>query len=213
MNASVRSRRPIAQMPKERLTAFSDGVIAIIITIMVLELKTPAGESWSALAPQVPLFLSYALSFLYVAIYWNNHHHLMHAAEHVSASILWANTHLLFWMSLIPFSTAWMAEHHHAAAPVAVYGVSLLMPAIAYFLLQIAIVRSHAPGGVLASALGRDYKGKLSMVLYAAAIAFAFRVPQVSLAIYIAVAALWFLPDRRIERALVQADQGGTHSS
>ena len=189
-------------MNKERLTAFSDGVIAIIITIMVLELKAPHGDDWAALTKLVPTFLSYVLSFLYVAIYWNNHHHLLQASPRVNGAILWANMHLLFWLSLIPFATAWMGENHYARLPTALYGLSLLMPAIAYYILQIAIVGLHGRDGALGKALGRDLKGKISPVLYLIAFAVAFFEPRVSQAIYVAVALMWLIPDRRIENAL-----------
>jgi uncharacterized membrane protein len=189
-------------MNKERLTAFSDGVIAIIITIMVLELKAPHGDNWAALTKLVPTFLSYVLSFLYVAIYWNNHHHLMHASPRVNGAILWANMHLLFWLSLIPFATAWMGENHYARLPTALYGIALLMPAIAYYLLQRAIIGLHGSEGALAKALGRDLKGRISPVLYLAGFALAFFEPRLSLAIYVVVALVWLIPDRRIENAL-----------
>jgi uncharacterized membrane protein len=186
-------------VPKERLAAFSDGVIAIIITIMVLELKVPHGADWPALAKLVPVFLNYVLSFVYVAIYWNNHHHLLNTVERVSSGILWANMHPLFWLSLIPFATGWMGENHFARLPTALYGVALLMPAIAYYILQRAIVLHHGKDGHLARALGRDLKGKISPVLYLAAIIIAFFVPWVSHAIYVCVALVWLVPDRRIE--------------
>jgi uncharacterized membrane protein len=187
-------------MSTERLKAFSDGVIAIIITIMVLELKAPRGDDWSALAHLTPAFLSYVLSFVYVAIYWNNHHHLLHASERVDSSILWANMHLLFWLSLIPFATAWMGENQFSRLPTALYGVALLMPAIAYYILQTALVRQQGPEGPLAKALGRDIKGKVSPILYAAAIAFAFVIPWVSYGIFVLVALMWLVPDKRIEK-------------
>jgi len=189
-------------MPKERLAAFSDGVIAIIITIMVLELKVPQGADWGALAPIFPVFLSYVLSFLYVAIYWNNHHHLLHSFSRVSGLILWANTHLLFWLSLVPFATAWMGQNHFAPVPTALYGVALLMPALAYYLLEQAIMWTQGPDSTLKKALGRDIKGKASLVLYAVAIGFAFAYPWIAGAIYIFVALMWLVPDRRIERAI-----------
>jgi uncharacterized membrane protein len=189
-------------MNKERLTAFSDGVIAIIITIMVLELKAPHGDDWMALAKLLPTFLSYVLSFLYVAIYWNNHHHLLQACPRVNGAILWANMHLLFWLSLIPFATAWMGENHYSRLPTALYGVSLLMPAIAYYLLQLAIIGMHGREGALGQALGRDLKGKISAPLYLVAFALAFFEPLLSQAIYVAVALAWLIPDRRIENAL-----------
>ena len=189
-------------MPTERLTAFSDGVVAIIITIMVLELKVPHGADWAALAKLTPVFLSYVLSFVYVAIYWNNHHHLLHTCKRTDGTILWANMHLLFWLSLIPFATGWMGENQFTRLPTALYGVALLMPAIAYYLLQIAIVRRHGPEGALAKALGSDFKGKVSPVLYVAAIAVAFIAPWISHAIYVLVALMWLIPDRRIEKAI-----------
>jgi uncharacterized membrane protein len=189
-------------MPKERLAAFSDGVIAIIITIMVLEMKAPHDAGYEALAAVAPVFLSYVLSFLYLAIYWNNHHHLLLTVERVDGAILWANMHLLFWLSLIPFATAWMGENQFAAAPVAIYGVALIAAAIAYYILQIAIIRRHGRDGALARAIGADWKGKLSPVLYAAGISASFALPQVSLALYVAVALMWLIPDRRIERAV-----------
>jgi uncharacterized membrane protein len=189
-------------MSKGRLEAFSDGVIAIIITIMVLELKVPHDAEWSALTKLVPVFLSYVLSFLYVAIYWNNHHHLMHTCSRVTGSLLWANMHLLFWLSLIPFATGWMGENHFAKAPTALYGVALLMPAIAYVLLQKAITQSHGADGTLAQALGNDIKGWGSLVLYLLAIALAFVAPWASHTLYVCVALIWLVPDRRIERAL-----------
>jgi uncharacterized membrane protein len=195
-------------MPKERLTAFSDGVIAIIITIMVLELKVPLGSDWSALASLAPVFASYVLSFLYLAIYWNNHHHLMQTATRVNGVILWANMHLLFWLSLIPFATGWMGENQFARLPTALYGVALLMPALAYYLLQLAIVAHHGDDSPLAKALGRDVKGKISPPLYFAAIVLAFFVPWAAQAIYVFVALMWLVPDRRIERALQEQPLG-----
>jgi len=189
-------------MGKDRLAAFSDGVIAIIITIMVLELKMPHGASWSALAGVAPHFLSYVLSFIYLAIYWNNHHHLLHTVTRVDGLILWANAHLLFWLSLIPAATAWMGENLSSPIPTAVYGLTLLLPAIAYYLLQQAIIHRHGDHSVLAHALGRDLKGKISPLLYLVAIAVAFVAPWISIAIYALVAAWWLVPDRRIEAAL-----------
>ena len=194
-------------MSKERLNAFSDGVIAIIITIMVLELKVPHGADWEALAKLTPVFLSYVLSFVYVAIYWNNHHHMMHASERVDGTILWANMHLLFWLSLIPFATGWMGENHFAPLPTALYGVSLLAPAVAYYLLQKAIVRLHGNSGVLARAIGGNFKTKLSPVMYVAAIALAFVSPWISCAIYAGVAAMWVIPDRRIEKLVADSEK------
>jgi uncharacterized membrane protein len=187
-------------MPKERLAAFSDGVIAILITIMVLELKVPHGDDWAALAAVLPIFLAYVLSFLYLAIYWNNHHHLVHTLHRVDGLILWANMHLLFWLSLVPFTTGWMSETHFASAPTALYGVSLLMPAIAYYLLQVAIIHREGHDGALAHALGRDVKGKISPVLYLVGIVCAFALPWVSYGLYVLVALMWLVPDRRIER-------------
>jgi uncharacterized membrane protein len=189
-------------MGKDRLAAFSDGVIAIIITIMVLELKVPHGADWAALRGVAPNFVAYVLSFVYLAIYWNNHHHLLHTVTRVDGLILWANSHLLFWLSLVPAATAWMGENFLAPLPTAVYGVSLLMPAIAYQLLQRAIVHQQGKHSVLASAIGSDVKGKISPLLYAAAVALAFVDAWLSIAIYALVAVMWLVPDRRIEKAL-----------
>jgi uncharacterized membrane protein len=189
-------------MSTERLNAFTDGVIAIIITIMVLELKVPHGEDWNALAQVVPVFLTYVLSFIYVAIYWNNHHHMMQAASRVNGSILWANMHLLFWLSLIPFATGWMDENHFERLPTALYGIALLRPAIAYYVLQRTIIRSQGLDSSLAKAIGRDIKGKISPVLYLVAVVLAFIVPWVALVIYVCVALMWLVPDRRIAGAL-----------
>jgi uncharacterized membrane protein len=189
-------------MPKGRLEAFSDGVIAIIITIMVLELKVPEGHDLAALAHVLPRFCSYVLSFVYIGIYWNNHHHLLHTAERVSGGILWANLHLLFWLSLVPFSTEWIGETHSAPLPTALYGVLLLMAAVSYTILQVAIIRRHGRDSKLQVAVGRDLKGKLSMLLYAAAIAVAFYAPVVAEVIYAIVALIWLVPDSRIEAKL-----------
>jgi uncharacterized membrane protein len=189
-------------MTKTRLEAFSDGVVAILITIMVLELKVPHGADLQALRPMVPVFLAYVLSFVFVGIYWNNHHHMLHAAEKVDGRILWANLHLLFWLSLIPVGTQWMGDHPMAPLPTAIYGVLLLCAAIAYTLLQRSIVRCHGPDSVLASAIGKDLKGKLSVALYIAAIGAAFVLPWISYAIYVVVALIWLVPDRRIEKRL-----------
>ena len=189
-------------MSTERLAAFSDAVIAIIITVMVLELKVPHSAEWGALAALTPVFLTYVLSFVYLAIYWNNHHHLLHACERVDGTILWANMHLMFWLSLLPFATGWMGENHFVQAPTALYGAALLMPAIAYYLLQRAIVRHQGAQGPLAKALGRDVKGKISPLLYLAAIGMAFVLPLISHAIYVLVALMWLVPDRRIEKRL-----------
>ncbi len=193
-------------MTKSRLEAFSDGVMAIIITIMVLELKVPHGESTDVLLPLIPVFLSYVLSFVYVGIYWNNHHHLLHASHRVTGPILWANLHLLFWLSLLPFATGWMGENHFGAAPSALYGVVLLMAAIAYWILQQCIIASQGPDSLLKRAVGRDWKGKLSPVLYVAAIPLAFWAQWTAQALYVLVALLWLVPDRRIEKALTERD-------
>jgi uncharacterized membrane protein len=189
-------------MHKNRLEAFSDGVIAIIITIMVLELKAPEGSDLAALKPLLPVFSSYVLSFIYVGIYWNNHHHLLNTVKQVSGGILWANLHLLFWLSLFPFTTAWMGEHYRQPMPTAVYGLVLLLAAIAYYILQCAIIARHGRDSLLASAIGSDWKGKLSPVLYLAAIPLSFAAPWIASAIYAFVALLWLIPDPRIERAL-----------
>jgi uncharacterized membrane protein len=192
-------------MGKTRLEAFSDGVIAIIITIMVLELKVPHGSDFESLLPLLPVFLSYVLSFVYLGIYWNNHHHMLHTVQHVSGGILWANLHLLFWLSLIPFVTGWMGENHFAALPTALYGVVLLMAAVAYWILQNFIIA--ASGGresLLAKAVGNDRKGKISPLLYAIAIAAAFWNQWFSDALYVLVAIMWLVPDRRIERIMAE---------
>jgi len=189
-------------MGKGRLEAFSDGVIAIIITIMVLELRPPHGLALADLRPLAPVLAGYVLSFVYLGIYWNNHHHMLHATRTVSGPILWANLHLLFWLSLIPFGTAWLGEHALAHGPVALYGANLLLCALAYTLLSTLLVRHEGPGSALARATGRDLKGKVSIGLYAAAIALAFFLPALSLALYATVAAIWFIPDRRIERVI-----------
>jgi len=192
-------------MEKNRLEAFSDGVLAIIITIMVLELKVPHGHDLAALKPLIPVFLSYVLSFIYVGIYWNNHHHLLHSTKRVSGSILWANLHLLFWLSLFPFATAWIGEIHVGPTPTATYGVVLLMAALAYYVLQRAIIAQQGRDSLLAQAIGCDWKGKLSPVIYLAAIPLAFVSPWIAIALYAFVALLWLIPDRRIERALAKA--------
>ena len=194
-------------MNKGRLEAFSDGVIAIIITIMVLELKVPHGDDMSALAPLVPVFLSYVLSFVYLGIYWNNHHHMLHATSKVTGGVLWANLHLLFWLSLIPITTGWMGDNHFAAAPSALYGFVLLMAAIAYWLLQQCIISVQGRDSFLLHAVGRDWKGKLSPVLYFAAIPLSFVSHWIAQAIYVAVALMWLVPDRRIERALAETER------
>jgi len=191
---------------KNRLEAFSDGVLAIIITIMVLEMKVPHGAGLAALKPILPVFVSYVLSFVYVGIYWNNHHHMFQTAHRVTASVLWANLHLLFWLSLLPFVTGWMGESHFAQVPIALYGVVLLMAAIAYFVLQKAIISSQGADSLLARAVGRDRKGKLSTVLYGIGVAAAFVQPWIAGAIYLFVALMWLVPDRRIERALGKSE-------
>ncbi len=194
-------------MGKNRLEAFSDGVIAIIITIMVLELEVPHGENAGVLRPLVPVFLSYILSFVYLGIYWNNHHHMLHTVRQVTGPMLWANLHLLFWLSLVPFATGWMGENDFAAVPAALYGVVLLMAAIAYWVLQQLIIRAQGRDSLLKRAVGGDWKGKLSPVLYALAIAMAFTWRWVSLALYVLVALVWLVPDRRIERVLPSAGE------
>jgi uncharacterized membrane protein len=194
-------------MSCNRLEAFSDGVLAIIITIMVLELKLPHGTDLAALRSLLPVFSSYVLSFIYVGIYWNNHHHLFHSARHVSAAILWANLHLLFWLSLFPLATAWMGENHADPIPSAVYGFVLLMAAIAYYLLQCAIIAHEGRNSLLARALGRDWKGKLSPLIYLSAMPLAFVSTWISSGLYACVALLWLIPDRRIEHALEKHEQ------
>ena len=187
-------------MRTSRLEAFSDGVLAIIITIMVLELKVPHGETLDALKDLWPVFLSYVLSFIYIGIYWNNHHHMFHAVKHVKGSVLWANLHLLFWLSLTPFTTAWMGENHFAAMPVAVYGAGLLMNAIAYTILVRALIATHGRDSEFAARIGSDVKGYVSLALYITAVAVTFVMPAISLAIFFAVAMIWLIPDRRFER-------------
>lgn len=189
-------------MHKGRLEAFSDGVIAIIITIMVLEFKVPHDSQLSALVPLIPVFLSYVLSFLYVGIYWNNHHHLLQATSKIHGGILWANSHLLFWLSLIPFTTAWMGENHFADGPAAVYGFVLLMCAIAYTILQNSLIKHHGKESTLAKAIGTDRKGKISAVCYIVGIALSHIEPWVSFGLYVFVALIWLVPDRRIEQAI-----------
>ena len=187
-------------MKKDRFEMFSDGVIAIIITIIVLEMKVPHGETVQALVPTVPVLLSYILSFIHLGIYWSNHHHMLHVTSEVTGPMLWANLHLLFWLSLIPFTTSWMGENHFAAAPVALYGLVLLFAAIAYRILQQAIIALQGPNSILRNAVGSDWKGRLSLVLYAIAIPVAFAARWLSLAVYLLVALVWLVPDRRIER-------------
>lgn len=189
-------------MTKTRLEAFSDGVIAILITIMILELKVPHGTDWSALRPLVPALLTYLLSFIFLGIYWNNHHHLFHAAERIHGNVLWANLHLLFWLSLVPFATSWMGEAHSAAIPTAVYGVVFLCSAIAYTILQRTIIAGQGEHSLLAEAVGHDRKGKVSLLLYAAAIPLAFYNQFISDALYVVVALIWLVPDKRIESRL-----------
>jgi uncharacterized membrane protein len=192
-------------MTTGRLEAFSDGVIAILITIMVLELKIPHGADLAALRPLLPVFFAYVLSFVMLAIYWNNHHHMLHATHHVHGPVLWANTHLLFWLSLIPFTTSWMGDNSFATLPTALYGVNLILCAVAYTILQNAIIAHHGMVPAVAVALGKDWKGKVSMAGYASAVALAFVHPAIAGAIYVAIALLWLVPDRRIEGALVHA--------
>lgn len=193
-------------MSKSRMEAFFDAVIAIIITIMVLEMRAPEGASLEALSPLIPVLLSYVLSFLYVGIYWNNHHHMLHAADHTTGSMLWANLHLLFWLSLVPFTTSWMGENDFAAVPAATYGFVLLMAALAYRILQRRIIASQGEGSILKKAVRTDWKGKLSPLLYVVAIALAFVSPWISMAIYVLVALVWVIPDRRIEDVLVREE-------
>jgi uncharacterized membrane protein len=195
-------------MGKSRLEAFSDGVIAIIITIMVLELRAPAGTDLPSLQPLIPVFISYLVSFAYLAIYWNNHHHMLHTCRRVNGSILWANIHLLFWLSFFPFVTAWVGEKPGATAPSALYGVILLLAALAYYILQNTIIAVEGKHSILAKAVGKDFKGKLSLVLYAGAIAASLVLPPVAHIIYVAVALMWLVPDRRIERTLEVMDSG-----
>jgi uncharacterized membrane protein len=187
-------------MGKTRLEAFSDGVLAIIITIMVLEMKVPHGDGLATLLPLLPVFVSYVLSFLYVGIYWNNHHHLLHAVRHIDGRILWRNLHLLFWLSLFPFATAWMGENHFSAVPTALYGVVLLMAAVAYHLLVSALIRHHGRESEFAQSFGADVKGKLSIAAYALGVACSFLHPWLGFGIYVAVALSWFVPDRRVEK-------------
>jgi|SRR5687767_8869704 len=189
-------------MGKGRLEAFSDGVLAIIITIMVLELKVPHGTELATLKELTPVFLSYVLSFVYIGIYWNNHHHMLHASHRVTGAMLWANLHLLFWLSLVPFTTGWMGENHFAPLPSALYGVVLLLAAVAYFILQQTIIASQGPDSVLKKAVGSDWKGKVSPAIYAVAIPMSFWSPWVAQALYVTVALIWLVPDRRIEHVL-----------
>jgi uncharacterized membrane protein len=189
-------------MSTSRMEAFSDGVLAILITIMVIELPTPHGTSWEALHEALPVLFAYVLSFVHIGIYWNNHHHMLQATDHVSGAILWANLHLLFWLSLVPFTTAWMGENDLAPAPVAAYGIVLLAAAIAYYVLQQLIIRDQGESSLLALAVGRDRKGRLSPLVYGSAVALAFVEPWLSIALYVAQAMLWLIPDRRLERTM-----------
>jgi uncharacterized membrane protein len=191
-------------MTKGRLEAFTDGVIAIIITILVLEFRPPHGDDLAALKPLIPTALSYVLSFVFVAIYWNNHHHLLHAARHVDGRVLWANIHLLFWLSLTPFATAWMGDSHFATLPVAVYGVVLFMQAVAFTILVRSLIARHGPQSTIARAIGSDRKGRLSLALYASAVPLAFANRWVAFGIYVMVALIWLVPDKRIERVLTE---------
>lgn len=193
-------------MKTTRLEAFSDGVIAIIITIMVLELKTPAGHDWPGLRALSTVFSAHVLSFLFLGIYWNNHHHMLHACDRVSGAVLWANLHLLFWLSLIPFATAWMGESHVAALPTALYGFILMMAGLAYYILKTALIRAQGPGSMLQAALGSDFKGRISVVIYVIGIAASFVNSWIAAAVYTAVALMWLVPDRRIERRLDTAE-------
>jgi uncharacterized membrane protein len=194
-------------MSKARLEAFSDGVLAILITIMVLELKVPRGEDLGALRPMLSTLLTYVLSFVYLGIYWNNHHHMLHMTTRINGAILWANLHLLFWLSLVPLTTSWMGEHCFAAVPVAVYGVVLFCAGVAYLILQNTIIAEQGAGSRLKAAVGRDLKGKASALLYAAAIAMSFALPAVAGALYVAVALMWLVPDRRIEGRLKEQER------
>jgi uncharacterized membrane protein len=191
-------------MTKGRLEAFSDGVLAIVITIMVLEFKVPHEATLEALQPLIPIFLSYVLSFIYIGIYWNNHHHLFQVVEHVSGRVLWANLHLLFWLSLVPFATAWMDESRFTMWPTALYGIVLLMAGLAYFILSRVLLARHSASSALATALGQDYKGKVSLLIYLVAIVLAFVNPSLSLALYVLVALIWFIPDKRIEKEVTK---------
>ena len=187
-------------MGKGRLEAFSDGVLAIIITIMVLEMKVPHGDSLDSLKPLLPVFLSYVLSFVYLGIYWNNHHHMMHAVNHVSGTVLWTNAHLLFWLSLVPFVTAWMGENHFSTWPVVLYGVVLLMAAIAYYFLAHCLTGLHGKDSAFTRSLGSDWKGKISLVIYVLGICLSFLHPLIGFGLYVVVATIWFIPDKRFEK-------------
>jgi len=194
-------------MQKNRLEAFSDGVLAIIITIMVLEMKVPHGDDWHALLKVYPVFLSYILSFTFIAIYWNNHHHLMHAVEHINGRALWANMHLLFWLSLIPFTSGWMGENNFTTAPVVAYGVVLFMCAIAYYLLTRTLLHLHEKDSMLVTALGEDKKGRLSLAIYLSGVIMAFFIPWISMILYAIVAVMWFIPERRIEKKIKEEEE------
>ena len=196
-------------MTSERLEAFSDGVIAILITIMVLELRPPGGTTWHDLSKLLPVFSSYVLSFVVIGIYWNNHHHMLRATQRINGTVLWANLHLLFWLSLFPFATAWMGEHHFATVPVATYGVALLLAAIAYYVLQRAIIAGEGAESTLAAAIGRDAKGKVSPLIYAAGIGLAFVNRWVAIACYVVVTLMWLIPDRRLEARLSAPQAAG----
>jgi uncharacterized membrane protein len=189
-------------MSKDRLQAFSDGVIAILITIMVLELHTPDGTTWQALRHELPVLLAYVLSFVYIGIYWNNHHHMLSVVQRVSGGTLWANLHLLFWLSLVPFTTAWMSENDFPTVPVAVYGITLLAAGVAYYILQTLLVRVEQKGSLLAQAVGEDYKGRLSPLFYSAGIALSFVNRWIGISLYVLVALIWLVPDRRVERLM-----------
>jgi uncharacterized membrane protein len=198
-------------MTKNRLEAFSDGVIAIIITIMVLEIKVPRGEEIADIQPLLPVFLSYLISFVYVGIYWNNHHHLLHSIKNVTAGILWTNLHLLFWLSLFPYATAWAGNHHRAVVPVVGYGIVLLMAGVAYYFLQKAIIRSQGAGSLVKKAIGKDLKGYSSLAIYALAIGLAKVDPWISIACYVGIACVWLVPDKRIQRVLEEAERAETN--
>jgi len=189
-------------MRTERLQAFSDGVLAIIITVMLLEMKIPRGDDLQALAPLLPIFLSYLLSFIYIGIYWSNHHHMLYSVKHVNGGVLWANTHLLFWLSLVPFASGWMGENHFTKWPVVVYGLTLLMSGVAYYILAQSLIRLHGKNSTIGTAIGRDNKGVLSIVIYVVALVLAFVNSSISLFLYAAVACIWLIPDRRIEKNL-----------
>jgi uncharacterized membrane protein len=193
-------------MKKGRLEAFSDGVVAIIITIMVLELHVPHGDSISAMIPVLPAFLSYLLSFVYIGIYWNNHHHMIYLVEKINGAVLWANLNLLFWLSLIPFVTSWMGENHFAKWPVALYGILLITNALSYTILATLLIRQNGKNSALGQALGRDWKGKISLVIYAAGIGIAFLNPDIAIGLYVVVALIWFIPDRRIEEKVKKGE-------